>query len=459
MHVGGTNTVTATFTPDASLGFAEGSKTDVVITVDVKAKALTATLNSGVEITTTQNGTATVDLTAADVTVAGLPEGVTVDTVKATFSSVAEAGDSVAVSVAITLTGTNNDDYTVTAIAATGKVEAAEQPSESPDVSTSPDVTESQTPSESEKPSESQTPSESEQPSESVAPSEQPSESVAPSQNPGTEEVPGAELIDENEVSVVLKSYTLKSASKTVKPTVYVYTSTGTKLASKNYTVNYTNNGAAGDYTLTVTLGAGSTYTFSNGTTTSDEVAYKIVNAKTDMILTTATKITANYGDAVSVSAAKATVKVGGKKVAAQITMDLDDITNADGTIDAGVYTVTVAATYGDNTVYAQVPLTVKAKKVSVKTVKLDDISASTFTGLDDDDIKAVLAEKITDKLVADGTLADGSFSVEVTKYTSLAKSGKKTVTYTLTLDDTNLTFTSGKSVLTKSLKASVKIG
>jgi hypothetical protein len=253
-------------------------------------------------------------------------------------------------------------------------------------------------------------------------------------------------------VTVVLKTNTVKYTGKATKLTVYVYTAAGTKLSSKQFTATPDTDTSVGKHTLTVKLND-SNYTFTDGSDEA-EVTYYIVN-KTDGLTVTATSKAVNYG---SIPEIKVTVKQGSKKVNATVTTGLDELKDADGKIAAGIYTVAVSATYGEETVTTQVLVTVKAEKVTLKSIKLDTKTQAEVKELD----KQELEETIKNKIIAasKGLTEDDIESVTITNMDAVVSATKTVkVKYTVKLaDDSNKTFTSGKFVHTKDASVSLKV-
>jgi hypothetical protein len=283
------------------------------------------------------------------------------------------------------------------------------------------------------------------------------SESPAPttpgtddSQKPGTGDNNTAEndTLVENTVTVVLKSYTIKYTGKEVKPSVTVYTDTGAKLSSKLYTVTYDDDHkTVGDKSLTVKLNT-SGYTFTDGDDTAT-VKYQIVEKSNGLVLTAKTKAVSFGTDPVITG----TVKQGTKTVSKTVDYNLDDLRDADGKIPAGVYSVAVTGTYGDDSVVGYVLVTVKPTKVTAKAAK---VSYASGTELDADQ----LAEDIKANIIANskGTLTEDDFDVEITGTVSgtLTKTAK--VAYKVVLTNENLSFSTAVGNTSKEFKATVKV-
>jgi hypothetical protein len=306
-------------------------------------------------------------------------------------------------------------------------------------------------PGNTEEPSTPSDPGNTEEPSTPSDPgnTEEPIGPTGPFQSAGDEG-----KLDTGEVTVVLKSYTIKETGKEVKPVVYVYTATGAKLKENaDYTVTYNDDHkTAGEKSLTVTLKSGN-YVFKDSGVTSTEVDYQIVG-KSDGPILTAKNVSVTYGATKADIQKKAnpTLKQGSKKVSAEFTWSLDEL---DEVLGAGVYPVTVTATYNGVDVEATILVTVKAAKVSPKAAKIDGFTVS--GGLD----QQVLEEKIA-KYVADNTkgLNEGDFTIEVepSAIPTVNKAKTYKVEYKIKLTDEaqqNVTF-SGKTE--KAMKASVKV-
>jgi hypothetical protein len=253
-------------------------------------------------------------------------------------------------------------------------------------------------------------------------------------------------LQESEDVVVKLAANAMFATGKQLKPAVTVYVG-GVKAKTNTYKVTYGTN-VSGTGTVTVTLTSKATYTFDGETSTTKE--FDILSS--DALVLTLKDVSVNYGAFGAIPTTKGTVKFNGK------TVKIKDVTftwGLTGEEDAGVYLVDVTGTYGDVSATTQIMVTVKASKVSVKTVKLDSLTIAEATDLEKDDFAALIEEKI----IAAGYLEDGDFDVTVNELPSMAKKGTKSIKYTITLNNENLTFTSGKSVSTKSFKASVKVG
>jgi hypothetical protein len=256
---------------------------------------------------------------------------------------------------------------------------------------------------------------------------------------------------------VVLNAYSFKATNKAIKPTVSVYTADGKKLNKKLYSVDYgTDNVTVGAKTLTVTLAAGSTYKFSDGTDTF-VANYNIVDKSAGAILTVSKTKSVYYGPALSVNDLKPVLKVGGKKVTTGWTIDwnYEDLANGEA-LDAGVYTVTVTATNGDTTVYAQTLLTVKPAKLTLKTLKLTEtISLAEVAEYTNDDYASLIEAYIADNelLPEDSGYYVDANSIKLPK--NMSKAGKKSITFTVSLDSNNYAFGSKTS---KTAKASLTV-
>jgi hypothetical protein len=234
---------------------------------------------------------------------------------------------------------------------------------------------------------------------------------------------------------------------------VSVYTSAGKKLkVGTDYTVDFGNYSEVGPAQVVVTLN-GETYSFADG---SDEqtVPYTIVAKKTPVVLTASNK-TVTYGTAVNPDTVKATLKVSGKKQSVQFDMDLSAY-EVDGLLPVGTYAVTVSTTYGGETYYAQVLVTVKAAKVSPKAAKIDGFTVS--GGLD----KQELEEKIKEYVATNtkGLSAnDFTITVDVSDIPTVNKAKTYKVAYTIELTkeaQQNMTISGKTSII---MKASVKVG
>jgi hypothetical protein len=261
-----------------------------------------------------------------------------------------------------------------------------------------------------------------------------------------------AKKLGTTEAAVVLSSYTLKAnGNKEVKPTVTVYTASGTKLKlKKDYTVDYADDIGVGEATATVRLTAKG-YTFQGGGTETS-VKYQIVD-KTSGVFLTAKSVTVNYGASKNdiLSKAKVTLKAGSKTV----TPDSVDLNIADKP-EAGVYPVTVTVTYGGKTVNATILVTVKATKVSLKAVKLDSVKLADVSSK----TEGVLKAEIKNAIVKQGVLSASDFDVTITSdggVTSLNKAKSVKISYTVTLKNSSLIF-SGKIPTEKTAKTTLKV-
>jgi hypothetical protein len=278
------------------------------------------------------------------------------------------------------------------------------------------------------------------------------------------EEVPKAAVVDAKNVTVVLSAYTFKVKSSYAKPTVTVYTADGTTLAKKNYEVVYDKDATVGTKTLKVILDEDCGYTFTDGSMELD-VNYNVVDKKSGVTITTGSKKkTITYGTELTLKDLKVTLKEGSSKLTAgedyELNWNYGDLVNEEtGLLDAGVYNISVWATYGDDEiVYAQVLVTVKTKTVAPKAAKLDWVYLKDVENLD----PWALEDEIT-TYVAENTrgLNEDDFIVEVdeksvTDAQGAQKAGTKKISYRITLTNENLTFSGGKDY--KDVKVSLKI-
>jgi hypothetical protein len=258
--------------------------------------------------------------------------------------------------------------------------------------------------------------------------------------------------VKNNEVTVVLKSATIKgTGSKVVKPTVYVYTAEGKKLSSKLYHVDYDQTASLGKKTLTVTLDT-TAYTFKDGANKAS-ASYEVVDKSAGLTLTASAKAV-TYGNLPEITG---TVKQGSKTVSKTVNYSLKDLMDANGNIPAGIYSVAVSATVDGTTVSTQVLVTVKAQKATLKSVKLDSVAQADVKNLD----KATLETEIENKIVANskGTLSTGEVTVTINNWSDVTAATKTVkVKYTVKLNNSNKTFTSGKFVTSKDASVSLKV-
>jgi hypothetical protein len=271
--------------------------------------------------------------------------------------------------------------------------------------------------------------------------------------NDSTATVTGTNIAVKNsEVTVVLKSATIKgTGSKVVKPTVYVYTAEGKKLSSKLYHVDYDQTASLGKKTLTVTLDT-TAYTFKDGANKAS-ASYEVVDKSAGLTLTASAKAV-TYGNLPEITG---TVKQGSKTVSKTVNYSLKDLMDANGNIPAGIYSVAVSATVDGTTVSTQVLVTVKAQKATLKSVKLDSVAQADVKNLD----KATLETEIENKIVANskGTLSTGEVTVTINNWSDVSNATKTVkVKYTVKLNNSNKTFTSGKFVTSKDASVSLKV-
>jgi hypothetical protein len=285
---------------------------------------------------------------------------------------------------------------------------------------------------------------------------------AAGSTTPSTPETPSTpaegenEAVVDSEVTVVLKSATLKGdGKKAVKPTVYVYTAEGKKLSSKLFSVSYDNNDntTIGDHTLTVTL-LTNAYTFAETGESTAQAAYTIVNKTSGLVLTTSTKAVA-YGETPVINV---TVKQGSKKIAATPEYNFEDLLDENGNIPAGIYSVAVTAKTAAGDVSTQVLVTVKATKVTLKSIKLDTYTQAQVKELDKEELENLISSKIV--TASKGALTADEISVNITNINEVVSATKTVkVKYTVTLNEgSNKTFTAGKFVTEKSASVSLKV-
>jgi hypothetical protein len=176
-------------------------------------------------------------------------------------------------------------------------------------------------------------------------------------------------------------------------------------------------------------------------------VNFQIVN-KTSGLVLSAKNVTVNYGTSFDVTKAKATLKQGSKKVNGTITWNLTEDTK---NLDAGVYTVTVSATYGDETVTADILVTVKPAKLTLKVTKnLGTMSVADIQALTDEEI----IEKAVKNITVTGNLDINDIAEVTISKKPTVKKGTNTWKLLVTLTDGNYAF---GTKTTKTISVSIK--
>jgi hypothetical protein len=233
------------------------------------------------------------------------------------------------------------------------------------------------------------------------------------------------------------------------KPSIKVYFD-GKALSSRKYETKTVVNGD-GTATTTVTLDSKAGCTFEGGklsaSVTFDVVAYK---AKVSALTVKATTVTYGQIDNNNVASMLKGAKlvIDGKTQKTGVTYEWNLAENA----TVGEYFVKVTATYGNEKYEAEIPVTVKAAKLSVKTQDM-----GTYTGtLTDEQAKTIVENYLADTGINGVKLTAEDCTVQVTKTTG--KGTKKTIYYKIILnEDGNYNFGSNK--FTKSAKATVNAG
>jgi hypothetical protein len=243
-----------------------------------------------------------------------------------------------------------------------------------------------------------------------------------------------------------IESKGLDYTGKALKPAITVAYNAGTAdaknmvtIPTSEYTVKYTNNTNVGEATVTVTLKKTSNYTFDNKSTATATFA---INQVTPTL--TVKDITTTYtGKAADKSLIKGTAKAGKTTVKGTWSFTTYDSTATPAMTelktDAGTYTnISVTFTPKDTKNYATATktITVKINPITVKVKKVTLASA---------DVNSIVDKKANVTITFDKSgLTSSDYTVAATYPTVAA--GTQTVSYTVTLSNSNYTFKSGST-------------